>query len=917
MKNHIFSIGLLAVLAISCSIHEMDFKDANAFEEFYASIENAETPDTKVFATEELYLRWNADDRITIFNKYTYNQEYRFTGETGDNSGSFKKVDNGDFVTGNSLDNIYAIYPFLESTRISDTGVITVTLPAEQKYAENTMGLGANTMVSATTDNQLLFKNVGGYLMLKLYGDDVTVSSITLKGNNGERIAGKATVTMPVNGVPSVVMSETAGQEITLVCETPVKIGSTAETATVFWIVVPPTVFSKGFTLTVKDNMNGVFEKSTTKGFEIRRNTLSRMSALEVKIESSGPSSNVIVFADSKLKERLITEFDIDRDGELSFSEAAAVTSIDGVLTIKTYTSFDEFQYFTGVTSIPDDCFRDWTKLTSIILPPNITSIGKSAFYDCPNLISVNIPNKVKSIGQYAFSGCSELPSITIPNSVTVLGDCAFLDCSSLSSIIIPESLSSIGVCVFASCSSLTSVYIPESVTTIGRQAFCNCYSLTSINIPDSVIRIEEQAFANCTGFTSFYIPESVTYIGDCPLSGCNNLSTIVVDPDNLSYDSRNNCNAIIQKSNNLLISGCTKTIIPEDIRSIGREAFFDCTGLTSISLPNSVTWIAYMAFGNCSGLLSISLPNSVTGIDQYAFTNCSSLNSFIIPESVTSIGRNAFQDCNSLTEITCLRESPPTGGSRMFYNTDCPIYVPSKSIEAYKTAQYWRDYADRIQAIPSPFVPVPDAVDLGLPSGLKWASFNLGASAPEEYGDYYAWGETEPYYLSQYPLIWKEGKEHGYDWPSYKWCMGSYDTLTKYCLGSSYGYNGFTDTKIVLDPEDDAAHINLGGNWRMPTDTEMTELRENCTWEWTNQNGVNGYMVTGSNGNSIFLPAADYQYFANPIYSSGSAGYYWSLSLKMESSYPQAWIVHFDSSNIVRLQLGRCCGLSIRPICD
>lgn len=915
MKNHIFSIGLLAVLAISCSIHEMDFKDANAFEEFYASIENAETPDTKVFATEELYLRWNADDRITIFNKYTYNQEYRFTGETGDNSGSFKKVDNGDFVTGNSLDNIYAIYPFLESTRISDTGVITVTLPAEQKYAENTMGLGANSMVSATTDNQLLFKNVGGYLMLKLYGDDVTVSSITLKGNNGERIAGKATVTMPVNGVPSVVMSETAGQEITLVCETPVKIGSTAETATKFWIVVPPTVFSKGFTLTVKDNMNGVFEKSTTKGFEIRRNTLSRMSALEVKIESSGPSSNVIVFADSKLKERLITEFDIDRDGELSFSEAAAVTSIDGVLTIKTYTSFDEFQYFTGVTSIPDDCFRDWTKLTSIILPPNITSIGKSAFYDCPNLISVNIPNKVKSIGQYAFSGCSELPSITIPNSVTVLGDCAFLDCSSLSSIIIPESLSSIGVCVFASCSSLTSVYIPESVTTIGRQAFCNCYSLTSINIPDSVIRIEEQAFANCTGFTSFYIPESVTYIGDCPLSGCNNLSTIVVDPDNLSYDSRNNCNAIIQKSNNLLISGCAKTIIPEDIRSIGREAFFDCTGLTSISLPNSVTWIAYMAFGNCSGLLSISLPNSVTGIDQYAFTNCSSLNSFIIPESVTSIGRNAFQDCNSLTEITCLRESPPTGGSRMFYNTDCPIYVPSKSIEAYKTAQYWRDYADRIQAIPSPFVPVPDAVDLGLPSGLKWASFNLGASKAEEYGDYYAWGETEPYYSSQDPLTWKAGKESGYGWSSYKWCMGSENTLTKYCYNSEYGYNGYTDSKTVLDPEDDAAYLNLGGSWRMPTDAEWTELRENCTWTWTMQNGVSGHLVTASNGNSIFLPAAGLRNYTH-LNNAGSTGYYWSSSL--DTDRPRvARDVNFSSGYVGGRSGYRDHGRSVRPVTE
>ena len=491
------------------------------------------------------------------------------------------------------------------------------------------------------------------------------------------------------------------------------------------------------------------------------------------------------------------------------------------------------------------------------------------------------------------------------------------MDCSSLSSIIIPESLSSIGVCVFASCSSLTSVYIPESVTTIGRQAFCNCYSLTSINIPDSVIRIEEQAFANCTGLISFYIPESVTYIGDCPLSGCNNLSTIVVDPDNLSYDSRNNCNAIIQKSNNLLISGCAKTIIPEDIRSIGRQAFFDCTGLNSIRIPNSVTWIAYMAFGNCSGLLSISLPNSVTGIDQYAFTKCSSLNSIIIPESVTSIGRNAFQNCNNLTEITCLRESPPTGGSSMFHNTDCPIYVPSKSIEAYKTAQYWRDYADRIQAIPSPIVPVPEAVDLGLPSGIKWASFNLGASKPEEYGEYYAWGETEPYYSSQDPLTWKEGKEAGYNWASYKWSMGPDESLSKYCTDSSYGYNGFTDGKSVLDLEDDAAHVVLGGNWRMPTDSEWMELRNNCTWEWMMLNGVNGRKVTsnkvGYTDKWIFLPAAGSRHNTSRSLA-GSNGYYWSSSLYTD--YPDyARILVFHSGTVYGDIGNRYSGLSVRPV--
>ncbi len=130
--------------------------------------------------------------------------------------------------------------------------------------------------------------------------------------------------------------------------------------------------------------------------------------------------------------------------------------------------------------------------------------------------------------------------------------------------------------------------------------------------------------------------------------------------------------------------------------------------------------------------------------------------------------------------------------------------------------------------------------VDLGLPSGLKWATCNVGATAPEAYGDYYAWGETAPKTI--------------YNWSTYKWCNGSYDTQTKYCTSSSYGT---VDNKTVLDLADDAARANWGGAWRMPTDEEWTELRENCTWTWTNLNGKNGYEVKGANGNSIFLPAA------------------------------------------------------------
>ena len=184
-------------------------------------------------------------------------------------------------------------------------------------------------------------------------------------------------------------------------------------------------------------------------------------------------------------------------------------------------------------------------------------------------------------------------------------------------------------------------------------------------------------------------------------------------------------------------------------------------------------------------------------------------------------------------------------------------------------------------------FVPtmhVPEAIDLGLPSGIKWASFNLGSSKPEEIGDFYAWGEIEPYYISLDPLVWKEGKEAGYTWASYKWCMGKMNTLTKYCPESKYGYNGFTDKKTVLDPEDDAAYMAFGGRWRMPTDTEFTELIFKCTWEETTLNGAVGHLVTGPNGNSIFLPARR-MVEADGSPSNSYITWYWTSSVSFSDT--------------------------------
>ena len=189
--------------------------------------------------------------------------------------------------------------------------------------------------------------------------------------------------------------------------------------------------------------------------------------------------------------------------------------------------------------------------------------------------------------------------------------------------------------------------------------------------------------------------------------------------------------------------------------------------------------------------------------------------------------------------------------------------------------------------------------VDLGLPSGIKWATCNVGANSPEEYGGYYAWGETE--------------EKSNYEWSTYKWCNGSENSMTKYCTNSD---NGTVDNKTVLDPEDDVAHVKWGGSWRMPTSAELEELYNNCTWTWTAQNGVNGYRVTGPNGNSIFLPAAGYRDGTDAGGLRGGNGFYWSSSLDSDFSRDTYYLFFYDSYNGGNFNR-RYYGLSVRPVSE
>ena len=254
----------------------------------------------------------------------------------------------------------------------------------------------------------------------------------------------------------------------------------------------------------------------------------------------------------------------------------------------------------TDVTSIKDEEFFDCGRFTSITLPNSVTSIGNGAFNLCRSLTNITIPNNVTVIGDNAFKSCTSLIDITLSEKLTVIGNSAFLGCTSLTNIAVPSSVEVIGDDAFSGCTSLTNIVISNGVNTIGEGAFAFCKSLKNINLPNTTKAIGRNAFYGCSSFTSIIIPNSVTAIGKGAFIGCESLSNIVVEEGNSIYDSRENCNAIIETATNTLITGINTTVIPNGVTTIGDGAFYGCTSLTNVTIPNGVTTIGDSAFYGC-----------------------------------------------------------------------------------------------------------------------------------------------------------------------------------------------------------------------------------------------------------------------------------------------------------------------------
>jgi hypothetical protein len=307
--------------------------------------------------------------------------------------------------------------------------------------------------------------------------------------------------------------------------------------------------------------------------------------------------------------------------------------------------------------TLSGETFGDWTYSVSGSQATITGYSGDGGAVDIPALVNEISVVKVGDDSSSIFGdGNTTVTSVTIPDSVTSIGVAAFSYCTSLTNITIPDSVTSIGEDAFHS-SSLTSITIPDSVTSIGDYAFAFCSSLASVTIGNSVTSIGGGAFYYCTSLTSITIPDSVMSIGEEAFSGCTNLTSITVDAGNSNYSSVDG--VLFNKLQTLLVQYSAgildnSYIIPENVTSIGDDAFSRCTNLTSITIPDSVTSIGDYAFYACTSLTSITISDSVTSIGDYAFYECTNLTSVTIGNSVTSIGERAFNNISSsLTSIT------------------------------------------------------------------------------------------------------------------------------------------------------------------------------------------------------------------------------------------------------------------------
>ena len=480
----IFTLFILLCAFSSCTEISITEEHVLLTDEvkYYATITESD-PASRTYLDEQRRQCWDAKDSISVF-RTTRNERFNFDGETGDFEGSFTRdaSESADTSVGDAISTTYALYPCDAAATLDAEEKISLTMPAMQYYAKNSYGPSANVMVAAAESaqsNLLPFRSVGGYLVVKLYGENTTIASITLAGNNGEVLAGNATVEARYGYTPSLMMAEDGSREVTIDCGEGVTLSNDKENPTEFWFVLPPVTFEKGITIMTVNSQNQMDTQSSNKKLTVSRNTAKLMAAYEPMF--NGPANNELWYK-SKFPGNEKIDFYVAGYGTRVFG-----TNADGT------ESIFEYDYDPG-------CYR--VKHFS----GEVTQLPIHIFFDIDNLEEVALPNSLRTICEGAFIACDGLKGIIIPENVYQIDKYAFRACTSLETVLIKGQLTSLGGMTFYDCTSLKIVEFAEGITRLKESTFGNCVSLETITLPASIERIETKTFEGCTNLKTVYV---------------------------------------------------------------------------------------------------------------------------------------------------------------------------------------------------------------------------------------------------------------------------------------------------------------------------------------------------------------------------------------------------------------------------
>ena len=693
-----FTWAAFAAMAVisSCQVEEPYNNDETQCDndKFYATI--CDEGSSKTVMDDNNNIRWSAGDQLVIFKKNSLGLKYQIQeAYVDETSGYFSKVTSSagsdDFGAGMSIDHNIAYYPYSSDVKFAKSGndyTLKLSLPSEQTYASESFGNGAFPMAAVSADTDLAFKNVGGGIKLQLKGT-CKVESIVIEGNNGELLSGAAVVTVYADEekVPSIAMAENAETFVTLNCGNGVQLDE--NTATEFIISLPPTIFTKGFTVTVTDTDGGTQIIETSKENEVVRSSLLKMPEVEVKTESNEVPYNQIWYTATEKVEPnmggiLSNNYDpITKRGVITFCDEVAIGE-------------EAFSYCTSLTSIKlPSCvheigyaaFQGCSSLTSFDIPPCVNYIPARAFSDCKALTSISLHPAVVWLGEETFMGCESLKDIDLSYVQDLIG-LTFVGCYSLTNVDISK-VDYVAPYVFTDCKSLTTVRFSPSLKCIGESAFAYT-SITTLNLPDSVTRIDYTAFDNCNSLIEVNIPSSVTYLASGAFSNCKSLKKVTLDIENTEiHDNPFTLCPNLEKINNGRF-----LIIDNELRSVA------VGGITELHIPSGITSIGTSACQGCNSLTNILIPDTVTNIGACAFQDCKNICEIVIPKNVESIEQYAFNGCDNLWTVFCKAYIPPDINWFTFEycSDDLKIYVPEGCVAKYKTK--WRNYDDIIYEI-------------------------------------------------------------------------------------------------------------------------------------------------------------------------------------------------------------------------